>query len=50
MITCEMLEKRIELLMTERDHLQAQVHAFTGAIQDCEYWLKQLEEEKKDEV
>lgn len=42
MITKEMLEARLLELKAERQSLINNSNAFTGAIQDCEYWLEQL--------
>ena len=47
MITREMVEKRLEQLTAERDQLVANLQAYNGAIQDCEYWLNQLAEIKE---
>jgi len=38
------IQDRIKLLETERDQVKASLVAYEGAIQDCQYWLKQLEE------
>ena len=38
----EILE-RIKQLKAERDQALANVHAYDGALLECEYWLKQLE-------
>ena len=42
-----MVEKRLEQLTAERDQLVANLQAYNGAIQDCEYWLNQLAEIKE---
>ena len=46
----ETIEKRIEILKTEKaqalqaaEQMMANVHALNGAIQDCEYWLNEVE-------
>lgn len=39
----EKLQERISLLKTEMNSLVA---AYNGAINDCEHWLKQIEEDK----
>jgi hypothetical protein len=52
MITREMIDARRVQLESERDELIAKLHAYTGALQDCEYWLAQFtkdEETQKDE-
>jgi len=46
MITREMIEARKQQLEAERDELIAKLHAYTGALQDCEYWLEQIEKEE----
>lgn len=45
---------RIEQLKAEREQimhniaqLQANVNAYDGALQDCEYWLEQLKKEQE---
>ena len=47
MITREMIEKRREQLIAERDQLIVNLQAYSGAIQDCEYWLNQFAEVKE---
>ena len=46
----ETILKRIELLRKEREITIANVNAYNGAIQEAEYWLKQLDkpEDKKE--
>ena len=46
MITKEALEERLEQLQREREQLVANIHAYGGAIQECEYWLRQLDLDK----
>lgn len=50
-MTREKLLERIAQLKSEQSNLRANIDAFTGAIQDCEYWLRELEaaESKKEE-
>ena len=38
------LKARIQKLQAERAQLIANLNAYDGAIQEAEYWLKQLEE------
>jgi Tfp pilus assembly protein PilN len=45
MITREMIEARIQKLTAERDELLAKLQAYTGALQDNEYWLEQIDKE-----
>jgi len=40
------IEKRKEDLQKQLVQIQNQFNALTGAIQDCDYWLGQLKEEK----
>lgn len=37
------IQERIKTLETERDQLRNNLVAYEGAIQDCNYWLEQLE-------
>lgn len=45
MIDKEKLEVRIAELQKQLDQVTANGNAIVGAIQDCEYWLSQLEQE-----
>jgi hypothetical protein len=45
-ITRETIEKRMESLEAERTQLIAKIQAITGALQDCAFWLAQVEETK----
>jgi septal ring factor EnvC (AmiA/AmiB activator) len=54
-INREELEKRLEQLKVEQAQvqanlvqLQANLNAYLGAIQDCEYWINQLEVQEPD--
>lgn len=42
-MTKEQFEDRIKLLEVEREQIKATFNATEGAIQDCKYWLSQLE-------
>ena len=44
MINREQIEARLAQLRSDKVELVANVHAINGALQDCEYWLTQLEE------
>jgi hypothetical protein len=44
MIKKEALEKRLSELRQQEATALANLHAVGGAIQDCMYWIKQLEE------
>jgi prefoldin subunit 5 len=37
------LKSRIEVLTAQAKQLELNLHAIGGAIQDCQYWLNQLE-------
>jgi hypothetical protein len=39
----ESLKSRIELLTAQAKQLELNLHAIGGAIQDCQYWLNELE-------
>ena len=39
----ERIERRIADLQKQFEQVQANGNALVGAIQDCEYWLKQVE-------
>lgn len=44
-MTKEALEARIQSLQREQEQLIAKTNAFSGAIQDCKYWLEELAKE-----
>ena len=39
----ESLKSRIEVLTAQAKQTELNLHAISGAIQDCQYWLNQLE-------
>jgi len=45
--TKELFQQRIAYLEHQRDQMIANVNALDGAIQECAFWLKQLEEAEK---
>lgn len=45
MITREAIERRLAELRDELDKAVARVNALGGAIQDCEYWLEQEQDD-----
>ena len=49
MITREEIERRLNQLKAERDRLIANLNAYNGAIQDCEYWLGLMDERSAPE-
>ena len=44
-MTKDQILERVSLLMKEREGVKLTLSAYDGAIQDCQYWLKRLEEE-----
>jgi prefoldin subunit 5 len=44
MITAEKIQARLDDLKAQADQLRGNLNAVGGAIQDCEYWLEQLNE------
>jgi chromosome segregation ATPase len=53
MITKEQLESRLAQLIREQKELQESyeqmgrnIHAYAGAIEDCNFWLEKLREEE----
>lgn len=41
-MTEQELKERIEHLTKKREEFVAEIHALTGAIKDCEFWLERL--------
>jgi hypothetical protein len=39
----ESIKSRIEFLTAQAKQLELNLHAIGGAIQDCQYWLNELE-------
>ena len=39
----EAIKQRIEVLTAQAKQMELNLHAIGGAIQDCQYWLNQLE-------
>ena len=48
-ITKEALLARLASLKDQHAQLEANAHATSGAIQDCEHWLKELQKDSKPE-
>jgi hypothetical protein len=42
-MTTEKLQERRTALQTEFERLRAHLEALSGAIQDCDYWLAELQ-------
>jgi len=49
-ITREMVLERLAKLKAEREQLIANLNAYNGAIQDCEYWLSVLEDGENNDM
>lgn len=43
MITREIVMERVQSLQKQAERLRSDLDATLGALQDCGYWLKQLE-------
>lgn len=41
-MTKEQIEDRVKTLTAEKEQLTANLLAYDGALQDCGYWLEQL--------
>lgn len=39
----ELVLRRLQQLKKEREQMVANIHAYDGGIQDCEYWLSQFD-------
>ncbi|MFY8182592.1 MAG: hypothetical protein ACOVKL_00085 [Polynucleobacter sp.] len=39
----EAINKQIETLMTQGKQLEVQLHMINGALQDCQYWLAEMD-------
>lgn len=48
-LTQELIEQQKLSYIQKRDQLMNDIAAYNGAIQDCDYWLSQLEAPKPDE-
>ena len=44
-MNADTIKSRIEALNAQAKQLELNLHAIGGAIQDCNYWLKLLEDE-----
>ena len=42
-MTTDQIKARIEILTAQSKQLELNLHAIGGAIQDCQYWLNELE-------
>ena len=48
-ITKSQVEERRAQLVAERDQHIANISAYNGAIEDCDFWLQVLEDQDKGE-
>jgi hypothetical protein len=46
-MTEQEIRDRIEHLSKKREEFVAEIHALTGAIKDCEFWLERLPKENE---
>jgi hypothetical protein len=49
MITRQMIEERMASLADERERLIAQVNVFNGGIEDCKWFLDNVDKQDSDE-
>lgn len=42
-MTKEKIQERLKTLENEREQMKTTLIAYEGAIQDCKYWLEQME-------
>lgn len=42
-MTKEQVQARLELLVKEQENCKATLAAYEGAVQDCKYWLTQID-------
>lgn len=47
-MTKEQLEDRIKTLTQDRDNLKATIIAYEGAIQDCMFWIQEIDKPKEE--
>jgi hypothetical protein len=47
-VTKAQLESRVKELTAARDQALANLQALNGAIQDCEYWIAEVEKAEKE--
>ena len=46
MMTEELIQQRLAELKQQQKFMEGNLNAIGGAIQDCEYWLAKLKEQK----
>ena len=47
-MTKEKIEARLSSLRAEYDQTMTNLQALHGAVQDCQYWLSEIDKEKED--
>ena len=47
-MTKEQIQDRIKQLETEREQLKTTLIAYEGALQDCKFWLEQMDKKETD--
>jgi len=48
MMTVDDIKARLQQLQNQQAHLQANLNAVDGAMQECEYWLDRVQEKRID--
>ena len=48
-MTKDQIQARIDELMKIGKQAEAQIHAINGALQECNYWLEQLNKAEQNE-
>ena len=49
-MTEEQIKQRMEMLKQQLEQLKANSNAIMGALQDCEYWLQQINAQSKENL
>ena len=49
-MTKDQIQARIDELMKIGKQVESQIHAINGALQECNYWMSQLEKGAEPEV
>ena len=49
-MTKDQIQARIDELMQIGKQVETQIHAINGALQECNYWMSQLEQGAEPEV
>ena len=44
-MTIDKIKERIETLMTQGKQMESNLHMINGALQDCQFWLAELEKQ-----